>query len=170
MTAKTEDGKEVEHTLIVEPDCATHIHSVVNQLIVLNPIGKVLVNPIPPVDPNDPSEPLQLKAPDLTVAVPRDKVGDTIVVRLLDSGDQPVGGPCTIGPQTIPVEIVALSLQSCEPITVSPHSFFDVFYEIKIGDHTTNHPVRLIDASRLEDLGLETETGSGGFLKNLRIT
>jgi hypothetical protein len=156
MTAATDNGEVVTHTLIVEPDCKRKITA---RPVIIWPIGKILVNPLPPEDPDNQDEPRRIKLPDPLVMFSPESVGmgvDTTVRRGSPTGEI-ICGPLH---EPIPIELVQLSLQSCAPITVQPvDSFFDVFYEVRIGDlPPLQHPVRLIDATPLEG---GTEHGGG---------
>lgn len=155
MTAFTSDGREVEHTLIVEPDCdrpAGYTTNIVNNITVIHPLGKILVNPEP--DP----ERVRIPLGPLIMVVPKNMLRQPLNVRIRTPEGVVVGQGHL---DTIDTEMVSMELTGggiTIPLPPVPpggqplvNSFFDVFFDIEIGGNPPQtHPVRLINALPLE--------------------
>ena len=159
MVATADDGKEVTHTLIVEPDCKESRILVKNATVIF-PVGKILVNPDPPDDPTR----IRIPLPPLVMTIPQHMMGKpvNVQVKIPDGTTVGQGNLDTIDTEMLSMELsgggvvipVPPAPPSGPPLT---NSFFDVFYEIQIGDlPPLIHPVRLIDATPLEQ-GLQQD-------------
>lgn len=156
MVATANNREEVRHTLIVEPDCdrpAGDTTNIVNNITVIHPLGKILVNP-EPLDP----ERIRIPLPPLVMVVPKDMLEGPLNVQVRTPGGIVVGQGHL---DTIDTEIVSMELTGggvIIPVLPNPpggqwsvDSFFDVFFEIQIGDNPPiTHPVRIINAIPLE--------------------
>lgn len=157
MVATANNREEVRHTLIVEPDCdessGGNTTNIVNNIVVINPLGKILVNPEPP-NP----ERIRIPLPPLVMVVPKNMLGQPLNVRVRTPEGTVVGQGHL---DTIETEMVSLDLSGGGIIILPPpnppggqwsvDSFFDVFFEIQVGGNPPmTHPVRLINAIPLE--------------------
>lgn len=155
MVATANNREEVRHTLIVEPDCdrpSGGTTNIVNNITVIHPLGKILVNPEP--DP----ERVRIPLGPLVMVVPKNMLGQPLNVQVRTPEGTVVGQGHL---DTIDTEMVSMELTGggvIIPLPIDPpggqwsvDSFFDVSFDIQVGGNPpTTHPVRLINAIPLE--------------------
>ncbi len=176
MTALTASGAVRESELILEPQCdGDGPTNITNNTLIINPWGKILVNPELDIENGTAFIPL----PPLVMAVPEELVGqsvDTTVVRRLPEGDVVGGGTATIETEIVQMQLTG-EAEGIGGITVPLNpptlpggewhvdSFFDVTYRIDFSgapEHNIDHPLRLINATSLESAGnSDGEFGEG---------
>lgn len=146
MAAESPDGQQVNHTLIVEPDCKRAGGIVTKRVTILWPKGKLLINPFPGLTPPRPRFPPPPTYPPalppetprfdipLTVAVPREAIGHNLIAVVVWRNPE-TGVRQYLDAQKlmdIQTEIVAFNLASVAPVASA--SFFDIFVELGIGE------------------------------------
>ncbi|MBI4053918.1 MAG: hypothetical protein HY397_01150 [Candidatus Doudnabacteria bacterium] len=162
MTAQNKKGEAVRHELILEPDCDRSL--VEHTTIIFPPPNgcKLIINP----GGGGGGGQHHTGWPTVSFVVPPEHVGkkaEVVVKDLLDTivarNSQPLlGDPDFI----IPTEIVSLNLVSVQPLP--PSSFFDVFFEVRIGEEAhpqTRAACTVIDGSALEQLLMEPWPDNG---------